>query len=202
MKKVVYGSLFALVATFGIVSCDKEEIKPVSSNSISLESNEEKGENEKVAEEIRLKFAANMVTFVNDTRETFKNVEYVHSLEKSGDNTAPTFEEFLAEIPGGDHLSEIGMKLMRESYDLHINNTSNEEILSNYNAEGYFLMAIEIINGRTIDNILFDKEYQNEKACDVCPKIWEGVKKAAAWTWENRKAIQEVIEWIQKITSK
>ncbi len=109
---------------------------------------------------------------------------------------------FLAEIPGGDHLTNIGMKLMRESYDLHINNTSNEEILSNYNAEGYFLMATEIINGSTIDNILFDKEYQNEKVCDVCPKIWDGVKKAAAWTWENRKAIQEVFEWIKKITNK
>ena len=76
---------------------------------------------------------------------------------------------FLAEIPGGDHLTDIRMKLMQESYDLHINYVSNEEILSNYSAEGYFLMASEIINGKTIDNIHFDKEYQNEKVCDFCP---------------------------------
>ena len=109
---------------------------------------------------------------------------------------------FLAEVTGGDHLTEIGTKLMREAYDLHISKASSNEIISSYSAEGYFLIASEIINGNTIDNILFDKEYQNEKVCDICPKIWDGVKKAAAWTWENRKAIQGVIEWIQKITYK
>lgn len=109
---------------------------------------------------------------------------------------------FLAEIPGGDHLTDIGMKLMQESYDLHINYASNEEILRSYSAEGYFLMASEIINGNTIDNILFDKEYQNEKVCDICPKIWEGVKKAASWTWKNRDIIKELVEWIQKIKDK
>lgn len=190
MKKVVYGSLFALVATFGIVSCDKEEINPESSKISSLESNEL---NEQKSEELRLQFASNMVTFVNDSKETFQNVEYVHSLEKSGDNTVPTFEEFLAEVPGGNHLTEIGTKLMREAYDLHINNASNEEILSNYNAEGFFLMAQEIVNGKTFEETIFTSQALNQKTCVPCIKVWNGIKTGANWVYVHREEISEFI---------
>ena len=194
MKKVVYGSLFALVATFGIVSCDKEEINPVSSKISSLESDEL---NEQKAEELRLQFASNMVTFVNDTKETFQNVEYVHSLEKSGDNTAPTFEEFLAEVPGGEGLTDIGLQLIKEAYELHIANTSNDNILNNYQAEGFFLMANEIANnGKTFEEVVFTSEVNNQKICIPCIRVWNGIKNGANWVYDNREEIGKTITYI------
>ncbi len=74
MKKVIFGSLFALVATIGLVSCDKDEVKPLDSNINSsnqtiqevsdIELNED-------GEKLRQLFASNMVIFMDDTKEMY-----------------------------------------------------------------------------------------------------------------------------------
>lgn len=205
MKKVILGGLFAIVATIGVVSCNKDEVKP---NNLSINSNQVTGEQEsnikmeEDAEKMRQEFASNMVTFMSDTREMYQAVEKKHSQEKSGEVINPTFEEFLTEIPGGDHLTDIGLQLVKEAYDLHISNASNDDIMNNYRGEGFIKMANEIIEGKQVNDVIFKSEINNQKVCDICPVIWDGVKKAASWTWENRYYIKEVIEWITEFFDK
>lgn len=201
MKNYIFLLLFLGSSSVGFISCSNQNADLSSENQVKDELNK-----------MTRIFATNFANSVEEIKTDLVNLKPINYSRNSDFNNQIdfdddlTFEEFLQMIPDSNNLNNGSIGLLRKAFDYANEDATLEEIIAEF-GEDHLIAVATIMNDwedqnllefEAVDKLLFLSPEQQEylSRCNIFCKVWNGIKAAAAWVWENRKEIRETAQAI------
>lgn len=192
MKNLALSTLFIILSSI-FISCSDDEIEVIESDS-SIE-------DKKKFESFRKEFVS---IYSESTENINKDIEeYKLSSNSSfkGTEKKLTFDEFLKVVPDSEMHSDQAIILLESAFNNRAATNAKNNSDSAFGANEMYSLAVlfdsweedNLTKEDAMNKLLYvdglGKDFLNKSDCKFFCKVWNGIKAAVKWVWDNYEQI-------------